>query len=119
MIAGPLPYPDFTLDLVAFSSEYLTIKSSGLGVSPATNSTYGTLSLSEIIKGIDNSKGGGKGERNRTKSAIGRNNPYKKLNSDPNKEGYILEKDSHGGTQISKPDTPGFWEWWNSKKYQL
>ena len=60
---------------------------------------------------MDNSKCGGKGERNRTNSTIGTNNPYKKLNSDPNKKGYILKKDSHIPKQISKTATSEFWDW--------
>lgn len=76
MIDGPLPYADVTLGLVAFSTAYLAIKSNKLGVSLATTSTtsYGTLSLSEIIDGMVNSKSSGKNERHgdggRTQSKV-------------------------------------------------
>jgi len=53
----------------------------------------------------DAQKGGkqGKGERGRTKSADGTDNPSKHRKPDPNKPGNILEQDPHTGKWKSKP----------------
>ena len=56
------------------------------------------------------------GERNRTGSASGTDNPFKKLKPDPNKPGNVLEKNSHTGKSVTKPAPSGYWEWLKSKK---
>ena len=55
-----------------------------------------------------------KGERNRTGSASGTDNPYKKLKPDPNKYGNVIVKDANGKT-ISKKEPEGFAEFWKKK----
>jgi RHS repeat-associated protein len=56
-----------------------------------------------------------KGERGQTGGAGGTNNPFKKLKPDPKKPGNVLETDNQTGKTISKPQPPGFKEWWNAK----
>lgn len=58
--------------------------------------------------------GRNKGERGRTRSPDGTNNPFKKYKPDPNDPTKVIYKDQNGKNQ-TKNKPPGFDDWWNSR----